>query len=204
MASLERRIKCSRNLIWRGKREFLSFNLTSEAWVQRWIILQHNKVPQPFEKKVNKKSGSENMKQNLEKIFNLHFWLSMKTREAAGVVPEITATFCVWRIVGKHLPPRQETRILLPGQPPGRCYAPIMRCCRCVPGCWNLRATSEQRLVQQGLWAEDKLITLLVAPAISTQNGCHGCCVNTAGERSEFSPGEEKTLQLIWTLLMFF
>lgn len=35
------------------------------------------------------------MKQNLETIFNLHFWVSMKTREAAAGVPEITATSCI-------------------------------------------------------------------------------------------------------------
>lgn len=69
------------------------------------------------------------MKQNLEKIFYLHFWLSMKTKAAAGGVPEITATSCVWRIGGKHLPPRQEMWILLPDDPPDRCNVAKRRLC---------------------------------------------------------------------------
>lgn len=71
-----------------------------------------------FEKKRGKKSGSDNMKQNLETILNLHFWLSMK---AAGGVPETTATSCIWRFGGEHLPPRQETQIRLLEDPPDRC-----------------------------------------------------------------------------------
>lgn len=82
MASLEQCIKCSWNLIWRGKREFLSFNLTSEVWVQRWVIPQHNKVAQPSREKKNKKSGSDNMKQNLEK--NLQLTLLTKHEKKGG------------------------------------------------------------------------------------------------------------------------
>lgn len=49
-------------------------------------------------------------------------------------------------------------------------------------------------------------MTPWVAPAITTQNGCHGsrqCRAHAAGERSEMSSGKEETLQLIWNFRPF-
>lgn len=145
------------------------------------------------------------MKQNLEKIFYLHFWLSMKTKEAAGGVPEITATSCVWRIVGKHLPPRQEMWILLPDDPPDRCNVAKRRLCDSQVRSRLLKFKSHFR----------KKVGSTGSLSGGWTNNFIGCTCNnhskwlresrahTAGERSELSSGEEKTLQLMWTFMSF-
>lgn len=192
--------------IWGRKREFLSFNLTLEVWVQRWVIPQHNKVA--FEKKEKKKWVRQH---EAESGNNLQFTLLTKLENKGGSCwcPRNNSHFL-------HLEDCWETPSSPSGDanpPPGRStwqvqrrYVLIMRRRRCESSCWNLRATSGRRLVQQGLWAEDEWITLLVAPAITTQNGCRGyrqCRAHTAGERPELFSGEEGALQLMWTFMSF-
>lgn len=162
MACLERCIKWSWNLIFGAEKEnFSPLILSLEVWIQRWVIPQHNEVTGLWKIKIylcKNRSGSDNMKQNLEIIFNLHFWLSMKTSETAGGVWDTTATG--W----EPLSSPSEDPNPLPGQSTWQVqpiYVLIVRHPRCVPGCWDLRATSSNTLVQQGLrlWVEDKLIT---------------------------------------------
>lgn len=84
MACLERCIKWSWNLIFGAEKEnFSPLILSLEVWIQRWVIPQHNEVTGLWKIKIylcKNRSGSDNMKQNLEIIFNLHFWLSMKNK----------------------------------------------------------------------------------------------------------------------------